>query len=478
LAQAVPVPANQLSCTMAPLTLHVRPTKAVPPFTVEVEDDESVEALSVVIYSVKPELGLDLRLVHKGQLLKYNDIIKDVNIQDGDPIAVARAPISVSEAASTPPQDQKSAPSGQDPAVGAADMAVESEQTMAEAAAPAITQAEQKLPADNMSQPIVAPTQVTPAEMQQDPIKQVEQTHQEPLHKADICQDQTIQAQQTCQEQLQTSGMEQDQKTLAEGTCQAPTQVADDLVAKDMLGNSSTAMDVDKSTAGPTSGPIPDEQPSQHESTFAEALTAPPATESVASPESVQEQPSESQQEQKVVSSSMLHAMAQQLESTETESVNPSELAQLFRGAATRMEALETAASDFARALQMVNIISATAMRGADNENQSSAPREEGTRSFLIKKGDTDLHDAHKSAATFQRQLSGASTCSGGSLSSSATPMTRQEMDVARQARVARLEAQQAEKKRQLDEAEARERSRESLLKKPFVGPAKPLGKI
>jgi len=472
------VPADHSFGTMAPLTLHVRPTKGVPPFTVEVEDDESVEALSVVIYSVKPELGLDLRLVHKGRLLRYNDIIKDVNILDGDPIAVARAPIPVSEAAPTPPQEQKSDRSGQDPAVGAAEMAVESEQTMAEAAAPAITQAEQKLAVDNMSQPIVAPTQVKPAETQQDTTKHVEQTHLEALQTADMDQDQSNQAQRSCQEQLQTAEMEQDQTELAEVTCEAPMQVVDDLVGKELQGNSNTAMQVDKSTSGPTSDPVPDERPSRPESTLAEALTAQPAAESVASPDPVQEQPAELQQEQKVVSSSVLHAMARQLESAETEQVNPPELAQLLRGAATRMEVLESTASDFARALQMVNIISGTAMRGADNQNQLPASREEGTRSFLIKKGDADVHDAHKSAATFQRQLSGASTCSGGSLSSSATPMTRQEMDAARQARLARLEAQQAEKKRQLDEAEARERAKEALLKKPFVGPAKPLGKI
>jgi len=455
----VPVPTNHLFGTMAPLTLHVRPTKGVSPFTVEVEDDENVEALSIVIYSVKPELGLDLRLVHKGRLLRYDDIIKDVNIQDGDPIAVARAPVPVSEAASKPPQEQKSQPSGQDPVVGAVGMAVESEQTMVEASAPATAQAETK-----------------PADTQQDPARQEEQMHQEQLQMA--YQDQAMQTHGTCKEELQTADIERDQTTLAEGTCQAPMQVADDLVGKDLDGNSNTAMDVDRSTSGPTSGPIPDEQPSQPESTLAEAVTAPPATESVASPESVQEQPPEVKQEQKAISSSVLHAMARQLESTETETVNPTELAQLLRGAATRMEALESAASDFAQALQMVNIISGTAMRGADNQNQSTAQPEEGTRSFLIKKGDADLQDAHKNASAFQRQLSGVSTCSGGSLSSSATPMTRQEMDVARQARLARLEAQQAEKKRQLDEAEARERSKEALLKKTFVGPAKPLGKM
>jgi len=78
---------------MAPLELQIRVGTA-DAFPVEIEDDETVESLAVLIISVKPELGEeDLpRLVHKGKVLKHDQVIKDLGVQSGDFIvAVASA---------------------------------------------------------------------------------------------------------------------------------------------------------------------------------------------------------------------------------------------------------------------------------------------------------------------------------------------------------------------------------------------------
>merc|ERR1719188_829511 len=113
------------------------------------------------------------------------------------------------------------------------------------------------------------------------------------------------------------------------------------------------------------------------------------------------------------------------------------------------------------------------------NASEQSSPdahpgsQQESSRSFLIKKGDADVQEMHR-AASSQRPSAGVSN-SGGTLSSSA--LSKEEMMKARSARLAMLEAQQAEKKREIEEAEERGKARDSMFNRPFAGSAKPLGK-
>lgn len=150
------------------------------------------------------------------------------------------------------------------------------------------------------------------------------------------------------------------------------------------------------------------------------------------------------------------------------------QLAELMRDAAQRMNNLENTVKELAQGMQMVNMISATTLRGlgASEGDGGSSPTskpadEEGSRSFLIKKGDTDLQEKHAaSSAPMYRQVSGGAT--GGSQS-------KEDMQKARQARLAALEKAQADKQKEKDDANERHRAREAMFNRRDEGKSKPL---
>jgi len=90
---------------MAPVELKLR-IGSGDPFTVEIDDEETVEALAVLVISMTPE-QLDEeelpRLVHKGKVLKHEEIIKDLGIQSTDfVVVVPKAQPPAPPAAPTP----------------------------------------------------------------------------------------------------------------------------------------------------------------------------------------------------------------------------------------------------------------------------------------------------------------------------------------------------------------------------------------
>jgi hypothetical protein len=171
----------------------------------------------------------------------------------------------------------------------------------------------------------------------------------------------------------------------------------------------------------------------------------------------------------------------------------PAKLAELMRESASRMLVLEGAIKEFGQALQMCNVISATSLRGGmaalGGESSPGSPdghpafmqKEEEHKSFMIKKGDADLQELHQKG--LQRQISGGSnsgTCGGGGALSS-TPVSKEDMAKARQARLQLLEKQQADKQKEKDEADERSRARDAMFSRRSdptnVGAGKPLGK-
>jgi len=68
---------------------------------VEIEDNETVESLAVIVYSLRPELGEDLRLVHKGRVLKPEQVLSELGIKSGDALAACRQP-GVAQPTATP----------------------------------------------------------------------------------------------------------------------------------------------------------------------------------------------------------------------------------------------------------------------------------------------------------------------------------------------------------------------------------------
>merc|ERR1712039_923122 len=158
----------------------------------------------------------------------------------------------------------------------------------------------------------------------------------------------------------------------------------------------------------------------------------------------------------------------------------PPIVAAAARAAADRLAASDDANSCLKEALIVVNHMSAHGLRkaaacgedagkangdGPGLLSSLSARDEEPSRAFMIKKGDADVQE--KFQATMSRQCSpGSSTNSGGTLSD-AKSLTKEEMMKAREARLAQLEAKAAEKNK----------AREAMFNRQFVGPAKPMGK-
>lgn len=378
---------------MAPVTLQVRVTGSEP-FEAEIEDDETVESLAVIIYSIHPSLGEELRIIHKGRLLRPEQVLSEVGVKSGDTIAVARkaaaapnASPPVVEQASEQPEEQVALASSQ-------------EEVPADAAAVAKEAQEE------------AVTSVSVADITVD-VSAATASGDQAEAKADVAADAPI----------------ADASPIAESSEEAKASSAE---ADQAASTRVPAVNVDLSTA--------------------EGLLA----------------------------------YARMLEMDNDEAPPAHVVAAAARVAASRISALEEVINNFSQALQMVNMVSAHSLRsvGAGGESQGSddptrglsspkAREEEPSKSFLLKKGDSDVQEKYK--ASLERTVSGSST-SGGVLSDSKT-LTKEEMQQAREARLAVLEAKQDEKKKEQEEADEKTKAREAMFNRQFVGPTKPLGK-
>lgn len=423
---------------MAPITLTARLT-AADTFPVEIEDDDNVESLSVIIYSLRPELGEDMRLVHKGRLLKAEHVLGQVGIQDGDAIAVAKAPAASPKNTASPTVismesdgisvASTAAPTSSPPATPATTSPCVVEAPETQTASPVCV-----VEAAGASEPVVQPTGASEKQ-------EAERVKPDPDAKA----------------KPQPPTHQQSKGDVEE----APAPAASDKPAEE----NSVASQPEKPSA----------------------LSDEPAKEASSSDE-----PAKEAFDIDASSAAGLRALADFLEGGGP--VPPAEkLAAAMREAASKLAALENVAQEFGQALHIVNMISANSLRSALNPEQAEGgssksvldslsaaqEKQEDTRSFLHKKGDSDLHELHRAAAQpLARQTSGGSGISGSGSCGSPTskPMTKEEMDKARQARLAVLEAKQAEKKKEKEEAEERAKSREALFNQPFAGAPKPLG--
>lgn len=182
---------------------------------------------------------------------------------------------------------------------------------------------------------------------------------------------------------------------------------------------------------------------------------------------------------QEPVTASTLLALALQLE----EGKSPEDLAKTIKRAATRMSTLEKAVGELGQAMRAISSVSAqtlaaTGLLGGSTEpvlDLEGAGDGDG-KSYMFKKGDEDLQEAHRQAAAARPSTATSHGPSGGG-ALSAEAKSRQEMDAARQARLARLEAAQADKVKEREAADAKSRAREGLFERPFVGGSKTLGK-
>mmetsp|Transcript_15433 Transcript_15433/g.42431 ORF Transcript_15433/g.42431 Transcript_15433/m.42431 type:complete len:301 (-) Transcript_15433:67-969(-) len=149
------------------------------------------------------------------------------------------------------------------------------------------------------------------------------------------------------------------------------------------------------------------------------------------------------------------------------------EVGQLLRGAAVRIGSLERVVEELRQTVQAVHsMLGRTVQRFGGPEQPLQLQGEDGPKSFLVKKGDEDVQEAHRSAAQVRPTV----------VSSSAEPLsaeakTKEEMNQARRARLERLEAQQNERKKQLEDSAAKSRAHDAMFEQR-VGAAKPLGRL
>lgn len=169
-----------------------------------------------------------------------------------------------------------------------------------------------------------------------------------------------------------------------------------------------------------------------------------------------------------------LHALARRLDNSSS-SVPPERTAQALRTAAEKMQSLEGTVKELAQALYMTHTFSAHALNKLVSEGgdaPTSKPAEGDGRSFMFQKGDAETQEMHANAAAKRPTMTGG-VIGGGTCSSK--PTSREEMEQARKARLARLEADQAQKKKEIEDANEKSKSREAMFKQN-VGPAKQLG--
>eukprot|EP00929_Paragymnodinium_shiwhaense_P063984 TRINITY_DN32018_c0_g1_i1.p1 TRINITY_DN32018_c0_g1~~TRINITY_DN32018_c0_g1_i1.p1 ORF type:complete len:373 (-),score=105.45 TRINITY_DN32018_c0_g1_i1:180-1298(-) len=371
---------------MAPLNLKIKVT-AADSFEVEVDDSETVEALGVVVFSLRPDLGESVRIIHKAKVLKDDQTLSACGMQNGDNVAVARKTPAAAPATPT-----------------------------VEATAPAT--------ADASSRPSVSTPDVP--------------TTAEPVPEAKATEEQSAEAKpegQTAEEMQPEKKQRTEEKPVDEPM---PASSAD----------------------APTDAP-PSPQP---------GMTRQGSADSQAS---LQEDYS---------SADGLRSLARRLDA-DGSAIAPEHTAHALRAAAEKIQSLEGVVRDSLQALHMMNIVSGTALQralgeGGEGGSLASAlaakqdPEEH--RSFLMKKGDAATQELHAAASAVRPSMSGG-TAGGGTLSSK--PTSREEMEQARKARLARLEADQASKKKAMEEAEEKSKSREAMFNRPNVGPAKQLGK-
>lgn len=102
-------------------------------FKVEVDDEEDVESLAVIIMSLRPEIGEELRLLHKGKFLKDDQVVKDLGLGPTDFVAVtAKKPAAQAAAGYQAPAPASAAPD----AIPAAAATTATQATPAMAASP------------------------------------------------------------------------------------------------------------------------------------------------------------------------------------------------------------------------------------------------------------------------------------------------------------------------------------------------------
>lgn len=86
---------------MASLKLNIR-LSATDTFEVEVADDEASQTLGAMIYSLRPSVGENPRVVHKGKVLKEDETLRAAGVQNNDSIACVRRPAAPAAASSGP----------------------------------------------------------------------------------------------------------------------------------------------------------------------------------------------------------------------------------------------------------------------------------------------------------------------------------------------------------------------------------------
>jgi len=398
------------------------------PFEVEIQEDETVESLVVCIFSMRPDLGEELRIVHKQRALKPEAVLKDAGVVSGDLVVAARAP----KAFQPPARAADAAEPAEVPAASADKAAPVDPFEYAKAAEAPTPPAEESKPADA---PAAATEEAKPEAALLTPTAEV-QPAEAPVPAAD-------------------------EATPAE----APAAAAEEV-------NPEAALAAPTNEAKPADDPAPAaEEAKPAEDVRADGLAGLPED----GPPSV-----------------TILELAQRFEAGLGDA-HPGDVAAALRRAAARVEALESNLSEFGRALQLTHMLSGQVLQGfsgvSGDASQARSPvggggreEEEAPRSFLVKKGDSELHEQYRLAATVRpsglvRQTSGGSSNSGA-LSTASTPMTKEEMDRARRARLEMLEGQQAEKRRKLDEGVSKSRAREAMFNPMQPGPSKPLGKF
>lgn len=402
---------------MAPVTLKIR-VKKDDDFELEIDDEETIEALAVVIFSVRPELGEDFKLLRNGRMLKPEMVLSTIGMKNGDLLFIAKT-AAKSESSNVASASELSVP--ESAPVSSPTSAPELPSTSADIS----SSPPSKCPRLDESMDVDAPS----SENIGSSSLEVVESEQVPMNSE-------------------------------EALPELPTQPSTSALQPDTMppNEDPESSAIPKSPIDAfTSDEHPCMQGEKDESD--EPLKPEPAAVEV-----------------DASSAAGLMAFAALLENGGP-SPPPAKLAEIIKESASRMLILEGAVKDFSQALQMVNVISATGLRGAMNElgmDTSPKPQAEEGRSFLIKKGDADLHELHQKASTpMARTTSG--TTGGGALSS--TPLTKEEMDKARQARLAKLEAMQSEKQKEKDEADEKSRARDAMFSRRADLPSKPLGK-
>jgi hypothetical protein len=406
---------------MAPLSLKIKVPKEDDALEVEIEDDETIEALCVVVYSVKPDLGEDFKLLKSGKILKQDAVLSAIGIKNGDQLLLAKTAAKTTIVSETPPLESTS-PS----------------------AAKATFDPPPRLPGDE--HPAYSNGEISRSPPSKCPrLDEGSMDVEAPLEKAQI-------------EQLPASG---------EIVQESPVQPSINSVSHELV-EPSAKLEASASEDLPPSTTQQDKPIAAISETNEQQQSEQPAT-----PEPIPIQVD--------ATSAGLTAFATSLENGGPVP-SPAQLAGIMRDSASRMRVLEEAVKEFSQALQMVNVISATGLRGGMGElgidTSPKSQQEEGGRSFLIKKGDADLQELHQKAASatpMARTTSG--TTGGGALSTSSVPLTKEEMDKARQARLAKLEAMQQEKAKEKAEADEKSRARDAMFSRRSDPPGRPLGK-